>query len=265
GGEWFRLEGGLLDDAVQRARTLANDLTTVVPILDEAVELSRALSAGPKVASTPELDELVRHLAAAKLIKQLIGTAEKVVGRTLDELGSRRGGLDRFVTVQEKQGKAKLDEDRLAADHPELHARFLVTTQKLVQRFTPVTAKKLGIDVAHLPGDVTELVNEIGSTAERVSADREDPTTLHRLYLSVLQVVAPVKLDLAVLEARLKVACGTAPGVEDVCTWNRVMADSTTFDRKAFEDEYPELSTAYQTAESTQRSIGVARDLGYRL
>ena len=67
------------------------------------------------------------------------------------------------------------------------------------------------------------------------------------------------------IEGPLKAACGSAPGIDGVCTWNRVTTVKESFDQAAFAVAHPEWLAAYMKPATTSTSLVLARDNGYRL
>lgn len=265
GGEWFRLEGDLLDTAISRASSLAAEMSRSEAALLEAAALDKVESTGEKRPSTREIDGLLRAFALAKLTLKVASDAEGKVKDTFLALDADGADVGRFVTVQEKVKKAAFEKTRFAKEHPTIYERFVTTSPTISGRFTPTTAAKLGLGHDDLPTDLVRLAESISSLVEQDNTVRQKPGMLHSKYLEMLQFSAPVKFSLTLMEAELKLACGRAPGIEGVCTWNRTVGETTTFDQSAFAAAHPDLLAEYMKPASLSTSVVVAKDLGYRL
>lgn len=265
GGEWFRLEGGLLNTAIARASDLAGDMKRDDSVLRIADEFAGVESSGEKRDADSELLEIGRRLALLKLSLKLISGADKVVSDTLLDLHDSGAAVGRFVAVQTKKVPASFDRKHFDADHPGATDAFMTSKTVISGRFTPSTAKHFDLGDDDIPRDVRDAVDSVIEVAASMTKRGADPSVLHSRYLEVLQLSAPAKFELALLQARLMTACGERPGIEGVCTWNRVPTERKTFDQAAFEAAHPRWFRAYEKPESTIRSVVVAKDLGYRL
>ena len=265
GGEWFRLEGDFLKAAISRATDLAADMTREGSVLQLADQFADMESAGEKRGADDELVEIGRRLALLKLSLKSMSGAEKAVSNALLGLYDAGAAVDRFVTVQTKKVLASFDKKRFDADHPGVTDAFMTSKMVISPKFVPSTAKKLGLGEDDIPRDVRDAVDAVLEATASMTKRGADPVLMHARYLEVLQLSAPTKFEIGLLEARLMAACGERPGIDGVCTWNRVPTEQKTFDRKAFEAAHPRWFRAYEKPEGTSRSVVVAKDLGYRL
>ena len=265
GGEWFRLEGGLLNTAIVRASDLAGDMQRDESVLRTAEEFAGVESSGEKRDADSELLEIGRRLALLKLSLKLMSGAEKAVSDALLNLHDAGAPVDRLVTVQTKNVPASFDRKRFDADHPGATDAFLTSKTVISGRFTPSTAKNFGVSDDDIERDIRDVVDAVMAAAASMTKRGADASVMHARYLNVLQLSAPTKFELGLLEGRLKAACGERPGIEGVCTWNRIPTEREKFDQAAFAAAHPRWFSAYENPETTARSVVVAKDLGYRL
>lgn len=265
GGEWFRLDDGNLDQAIAQAASLVEAMGDAEPSMRAAEQFDQAESTGEKLAVSAASIVTARELVTARFILSTASDAERRVREALLESRTEGWDISRYVTVQEKVTKPSFDRSTFAADHPEIHERFVTLTSAMTARFTPVTAAKFGLIFEDLPEDFRENITWVTKTANRVAVGDESPALLHSMYLEMLAFVARAKFAARLAEWRLKELCGSSPGITGVCTWNRQIGEKVVFDQAAFEAEHPDLMARYTKPASTVRSVVVAKDLGYRL
>lgn len=68
---------------------------------------------------------------------------------------------------------------------------------------------------------------------------------LHGQYLEVLGELSRASIAKDLIEARVKAACGTAQGIEGVCTWSRSLVTRPELDRNQLARDHPSLFQQY--------------------
>lgn len=167
------------------------------------------------------------------------------------------------MNVQSKQVADAFDKDTFAQEHPEVHARFLVEKESMSQRFNPTKDKSLDVSLERLAPQVAALTGNVVTVAASASESLQQAAALHGLYLELLVERASVDLEIELLNARLKTACGVAPGITGVCSWKRELKTESKLDESALKGELPDLYARYLMARQPTTAVVVARNRGY--
>jgi len=262
-GEWFDLQNDRLHDVLAEGERIVSHVAAESNLQAQAKALEMVPSEGEKMPADPISQEIAATAIIAKRGQKLIGEAEDRVVDAL--LSASRAGRDvtRYLAVQVKDKAAIFDTTRFKKDHPDVYASF--TTPKTTWSKTFVTAKMtdLGLDDAELDPALRDLCDRIDVEATAV-ATGSPHDGLHKLYLELLHFDARYDLEFRAAEAQLKVRCGTAPGIDGLCTWNRRENPGLSFDKDALKEQRPELYAEYEKPAVKSESYVLAKDRGYR-
>ena len=66
------------------------------------------------------------------------------------------------------------------------------------------------------------------------------------------------EIEKDMLEAQIKAACGTAKGIEGVCSWNRIQKKTMAFSASILAEEDPELHQKYLVPRKPTPSLSVS-------
>ena len=81
---------------------------------------------------------------------------------------------------------------------------------------------------------------------------------LHEQYLKVIGEISRASIEKDMLEAQIKAACGTAKGIEGVCSWNRIQKKTMAFSASILAEEDPELHLKYLVPRKPTPSLSVS-------
>lgn len=263
GGEWFECSGADLSATIAHAGELVDTMRSADAALHEAQRLVKVESVGDPVAPDSTVADMHRRLLEFRAVDEALAQAGKAVQSALAAAHARGFAVDRFVSVQSKQVADAFDKDTFAQNHPEVYARFLVEKQRMSQRFNPTKDKTLDLSLGRLAPQVAALTGNVVSVAAGASEALEQAAALHGLYLQMLVEQATVDLEIELLNARLKTACGVAPGIAGVCSWKRVLKTESKLDETALKAERPDLYARYLVARPPTIAVVVARNRGY--
>ena len=80
---------------------------------------------------------------------------------------------------------------------------------------------------------------------------------LHEQYLKAMGETSQATINKDMLDAQIKAACGTAKGIEGICTWNRIQKQTTGFSATALAEAEPELHQKYLVERDPTHSLSV--------
>lgn len=263
GGEWFERSDADLSVTIRHAGELVDTMRNADAALNEAQRLVKVESAGDPVPPDSTVIDMHRRLLEFRAIDDAIGQAGKAVQAALGAAHARGLTVGRFVNVQSKQVADAFDKDTFAQEHPEVHARFLVEKESMSQRFNPTKDKSLDLSLERLAPQVAALTGNVVTVAASASESLQQAAALHGLYLELLVERASVDLEIELLNARLKTACGVAPGINGVCSWKRELKTESKLDESALKGELPDLYARYLMARQPTTAVVVARNRGY--
>jgi hypothetical protein len=262
-GEWFDLQNDRLDEVLAEGERIVSLVSAESDLQAQAKALEVVPSEGEKLPASPTSQEAAMRAVISKRGLKLIGETEDRVVAAL--ITASRAGRDvtRYLAVQVKDKAATFDTTRFKKDHPDLYASLATSKTSWSKTFVTAKMTDLGLDDAALDPELRDLCDRIDSAAAAVETSGP-PSGLHELYLELLHFDARYDLELRAAEAQLKVLCGTAPGIEGLCTWNRRENTGLSFDKDALRDQQPELYAEYEKPATTSESHVLAKDSGYR-
>ena len=255
-GEWFVLNAEQRDEVLKRTRELADEAHLASVDMLAVKDLSKARSSGDLLpvddASRRAHTDLSKARGRLKQIRQFMGLLESdlAVAITAD------GGTNRFGEIQMRKGVEKFDEVTFKEKHADLWDAF--------QKSKPVTPSFLPKNLA--PVDEHEDLGRL--TDRRLEALAEPVDTryasLHGLYLEALSLEAVEDWAEDAASAKLKVLCGTAPGIDGLCTWVRDGKEKVSLDKAALKAAHPDVYAQYSSAGPGTEALVIAKDRGFR-
>jgi hypothetical protein len=265
GGEWFERTGADLVTTIARAEQLAITMRGAENSLRAAEALAAVESSADPIAPTSSLTDLHRRVLELKAVERAIKAATSAVKDALNDAYGAGVSVERFVDIQTRQLAASFDKDTFQQQHPEVFSEFLREKERLAQRFTPSANKTLDVRLERVAPSVAELAQRISGMTSGVVDNAQQAAELHARYLELLVEEAAMDLELELLTATLKVACGEASGITGVCSWKREMKLELKLDESALKRDRPDLYQRYLVAKPPATAIVVARHRGYAL
>lgn len=256
-GEWFILDPGQREELLGKARELAVQASSAAANLARAAELKDMVSAGDKIVP----DEAMRALHAAALVlkdrQKRTNDIIKVVKPTLQSSIQNDGGSNSTGTLQQRRLRGRFDLASFKSAHPDLWCAYVTVSHEPGGRFTLVASA-----IRDESADLADLERRCDAVRGSDAPGLEEE--LHSVYLDAVAISAQTKWDLARTENQLKVLCGTAPGIDGVCSWSRTMQVKESFDEKALETDRPDLFGQFVTAGQTRQALVINKDSGFR-
>lgn len=257
-GEWFELNSEKeVQEAVLRAKELADEVSLLVPIFNSAEELSRMESSQEIIAASEEASALSTEIAKAKGELQVCKEIESEIASKLQEaIEDDKGVVNGAAGVVTVTYKPEFMIDDFQDEQPELFAKYLDMVKNWSQLFSP-KAKKLAKE--SLDGAFLEEVTQIQALIDAVtSVEQAFLLNEPKLLITNLKALSSWNLDVSI--AKLKVLCGTSAGIEAICTWTRRYGDpKPVFKEKQFAEENPEIYMDYLAEAKTGTYLRVSR------
>lgn len=242
-GEWFRFQSEVeIAEAVAKARELAAVAASRTPVFAKAEELSGFYSEGDLIPSSPEtlkaLADYAGNQGALSEYQALANRIKSVLEATLAEQGAE--ALEGIYKVIPKFFEPKFSATKFKKDFKKTHADLIAKCTVKIPRFAATFEWLLdGIEAEladNVKSNIARLVKEIDTAIAK-----DDFFALNDLLLQVNEEIAPLEWEIAYLEAEVKQACGTAPGIEGVCTWVRGIKETNKFIPAILADLDPEM------------------------
>lgn len=262
-GEWFRFQSeAAIAEAVAKARELATIAASRTPVFAKAEELAGFYSEGDLIPSSPEtLKALADYAVNAQALSEyqaLANQIKTVLEATLAEQGAE--ALEGIYKVIPKYYEPSFSVTQFRKDYGKTHADLIARCE--------VKIPKLSASFEWLlEGIETELAEDVKTNIARLAEEietaiaQDDFFALNDLLLQINEEIAPLEWEIAYLEAEVKQACGTAPGIEGVCSWVRVVKETKKFEPAILADLDPEMyRNGFVTKEPSETRIF----LGYK-
>jgi hypothetical protein len=262
-GEWFRFESEAeIAEAVSKAQELAAVAASRTPIFVKAEELSGFASDGDPIPSSPQtMNALNDYAPRAKALSEYAALAQRiknVLEATLAEQGAE--ALEGIYKVIPKFYEPSFSVTQFRKDFGKTHADLIAKCEVMIPRFAASFEWLLdGTDV-ELAEDVTKNLARLSRGIDS-AIEKDDFFALNDLLLQINEEAAPLEWEIAYLEAEVKQACGTAPGIEGVCTWVRGIKETKKFDPAILADLDPEM---YRNGFITKEPSETRIFLGYK-
>lgn len=234
-GEWFFMTAAERETMLHVARDLSCQAETVAADAAKADELRRVPSSGDAINPTEEAMAVYKRLVRARFrsdcINELTGRINELLTADIRE----KGGKTKTGALQKRKGREVFDEKGFMERYPELWEAFTESkTEVSSPRFTPEKSTHGTVDE-----DVLELRQELDAT-ERLESMESKVAEAHLILLKCTSAQAMSLWEIDAAENRLKVLCGTAPGIVGVCKWKREAKTKTTVDKAALKAAHPE-------------------------
>ena len=258
-GEWFVLNEGEIANAIEKCRTTASELKQHVEAVLSAERFSEIESVGEPIAATDDAREWwLRHQIADHIVGDCKTAVDgyKAVLRTEIAQGKDIGDA---ATVKESRNPV-FDEDGFKDKYPELWNEN-VSEPKIRPNFT---VKKLAPENYLSEADVITAKPVIAKFLSAIELYKDQQISISEVaqeYIQFLSLTEFHKTREALAKLCLQSICGSAPGIEGICTWSRVLKPGT-LSRKSLQDsspvEYAEF-VSYKTVETVKPGRGAGK------
>jgi hypothetical protein len=242
-GEWFALNEIQLSDAYLLAQKLAKNLEKHLPGLQRVEQIANMLSTEEEIKPDSTLLDIheVYKTNAAELMA--VEDELKEIKATLRDFAKNTGGINGVAGWRISAPRPKVDEKRLQKDLPEIHSKFTSSETSMAARFTATKPRR-----AKSTKEKPETEETTNPPLDRLDyfIDREESIEkLHARHLILLARQGELTWEKDFIETQMKVACGNAKSIEGICSWPRLEAIKTKFDKRRFANAHPDISDSY--------------------
>ena len=249
-GEWFKLTNNELADAVETAKGLADEVAIFSDQIASSDALSKILSDGNAIEATPEMLTLYGLLNNSTLIVKEYEKLKKSLDSIMIHAINSGDDVGNLASKQVRNTKV-FDELMFKSDFPEIYKNFVFVETTLNQRFIPVKPTQQ---------PVLSLIDPVFYTfasefKRELEQDLRDNQNLHSLNRILLSIYTRAVWDKELYTAQLKTLCGTSKEIIGICKWNREKKQTEKFDKKKFQENYPELFENYLSSAEIQATI----------
>ena len=242
--EWFKLDDSELDAAVRIAEDMAREAFVHIPIIEEAERLGTTPSDDTKLAATAESTEWLQRLsvakAAVKVCNELSAAYRAVATALPEELKAAAEEEELFLT--EYYTTKRFDSKAFAAAHPDLAAKFTEVWTEVRGRFT---AKTTDVELNEREHDLIAFRSQFTELCTKVHNGEADFGEAFEMRQVLEQYAGAYGWEHQVADAHLRAICGTASGIDNQATWNRVLKEKSGLDEDGLESQHPNEYAAF--------------------
>ena len=257
-GEWFQLDQTEADSALAKATKISTLIKDSLPTLKEAEAFASVLSSGLNLLPSEEALKWHRHyLEQAKIIKYVSSAINQI--KTAFKAAAVVHTLPTEVAqVKPVKTFLRFDVDGFRAAYPEIAKKFEFPTVKMKCIFKvnpkPTSSEPLA-EVDNQIKVLVEKVNEIFST----DLDQSDLKALHRIHAELMGYKSMAELNQSLAAAHLKVICGEATSIKDVCTWSRKNETKIMLDEKGLLENHQDIFKDFLVESVENSSLRISR------
>lgn len=260
-GEWFRIGDGGIQRFVDAAKELKAELEQLESCTVSLTPFTEVMDNGEELQPDSEAEDL--HVGALSLINRIQELERKQTLLTLQLQsigGSEITDIEGVCRHQYSAGSSRFDSAGFGRAHPDLMqglGRHRISGSFRLKK-RPTASR----------GDETRRLEQIcrvqnatdnGPLALPRSAETE---RMHADWIDVHSDLQPLKLQLSQHEARLKLICGEASGIQGVCSWKRALR--STIQRQVLVQSHPDLAAEFTVITAPRWSFRVNAWRPYR-
>jgi len=255
-GEWFDFQDeAKVLEAIDQVKTLAADVETWTPTFDQAEALATQESDGPAIAPNDQITEIANRWAIANTKVLLCADLEQQIrGKFVQALAA---GVDVKGAVTEKEvfPKPKFNTTLFKKELPEKYEEYqkVSTTWSGTFKVLLKALERSALDADFL-AQFAELEAQVAAVV-----DPEHAYLLNETELALTNLGAIAEWELDIATAQIKIECGTAAGIEGICTWERKWSSRTGLDVDKLANLEPDLFIQYFLPRESYKRIKVTK------
>jgi hypothetical protein len=261
--EWFLLNSRELQQAVLMSERLAKEAFVHLPVIEKAKKLASVVSTDKRLTATSDAREWhVKLMTAKEALKHCreLRTEYSSIAADLSARERKQAELEDLI-VTERYVATTFDEAGFAAKHPRIFERFLTATSSVSGRFTPA---RLTVDLAEMDRELSDFGKRFSQACGRVRNGKMKFGDLFALHQDLEYFEGAYLWDEEIADAQLRVMCGTASGIDGLCTWNRTEKTNTHLDREGLEAAHSAKVAAFTSIEIKTRTKTKKRSRRHR-
>jgi len=259
-GEWIQLNDEELHDAIAQVERMRDQAIENSDVFQEAERLKTVLSNDDIRTPGSTEDEWFVTYNNAKIILKECKTVGNLFKKVMQEAIAADEQVSHIAKTQTRSGYERFDIEAFESTHPDLFAKYQITTSNFSQRFTVITPKKWGENLASINED---FAIEIAKFNELVSESGSPKEAIHLSFLRLRSHEAQADWDKTIAENRLKALCGEASAIQGICTWPRKSTERTSFDEAKLLEDFPDLHSQFLVTTDEVEAIIIDPKQGY--
>ena len=246
-GEWFEMTAELLKAAMGQAAIFAEIAKKDFAVLSAADALDAQLSTESILEPTEILEGLRASLLNSKLKLKTCEKLDDAYKELVATIAKTEPGSDHIATKVTKAPKEVFNKEAFEKAYPELWSEFQIVSESFSHTFYLDGVRGHKVELENIDHDLSVFKINFESELMLVKEKKHRIEILQDLYFDLRILQSAISEDCEVLEAKLKVECGTAREIRGICKWSRVMTEKTSFDKDGFDLKYPDLSAEFTT------------------
>ena len=263
-GEWFNFTGVTVENAIAEANSLAKSAKNNIQTFIDAEEFKKKKSTSKTIQSTPEITRWYNDYLRCNFQLKQCDDLIKLIQRTLLEALKNDLDVKNLLDVQKRKPISKFDEAGFKKKYPRLWNEFVIINKEMKHRFTWTKSKDLKLDLQKLNSGLHDLIAETASLTKSGIVRESTAQKLQHNYLRALTIQAPLGWKTEIAEANVKVACGSAAGIENVCAWPRTIEERSKIDKDALRVKHLKKYEEFSSQSSGSEAAVLAKDRGFR-
>lgn len=264
-GEWFHLDETQKSVVHKTTKDLATQAEKKEDFLKTAEELKNKVPGDTMLKPSKEAINLHKQLGMTKANLSASKSAINKLKTFFDSLHREGHEVSDYYSLNRRVGTLEFNEDAFKEKHPKLWQKYLVNKSSVDPRFLLTELNAFKRDESLLKPELRDLIEKIDQALNSPKPSKPFMNQMHGHYLEILTIQSPLEWDDELMEAELKAICGNHAGIEGLCTWNRRVRESTSFDKTAFKNEHPDKWDLFTTSRPETTSAALRRDRNYRI
>ena len=260
-GEWFRIGASGIQGFVDAAEEVKGELEQLEVCTVSLTPFTEVMDNGEELQPDSEAEDL--HVGALSLISRIqeLERKQKLLTLQLQSIGgSEITDIEGVCRHQRSAGANRFDSAGFGRAHPglmqELGRHRISGTFRLKKRPTASRGDDMK-QLVQICRDQNATDNGPLALPRSVETER-----MHADWITVHSDLQPLKHQLRQHEARLKLICGEASGIQGVCSWKRVLR--STMQRQVLAQSHPDLAAEFTVITSPRWSFRVNAWRPYR-
>ena len=237
-GEWFQLSDEQFVTAVDFCRQVADRFKGEISYLDEAKTLKEQVSSGVKIEGNDDAAHWFTEYSRADYVMKSFAAVEKIYKDQMKEAAALGEDVSENADVKDV-AREKLNEEKFNLKYPDLYRQFITEQISVAGRFTIEKQKDLDLMDDPMIAEFTAIANQMTALLGSSDPLSNSGQQIHSIHLELLTANKQAEIDKQIAEAHLKVMCGTADGIEGVCSWKRAEKAKQVLDQKALKASHP--------------------------
>jgi hypothetical protein len=261
-GEWFGLNARGLAAVIDEANKVNDEMMAMAAKAKRAEDMSAKPSDGTTKKASDKAKRLHTQYIAAESERARLELKQSLIETQLRRLTSDSAGISGITAQSMTNPNPRLNAGALKAARPRLYQKFVIEKDSFSKKFS-ITGKSVAAKAHKGLKEQHDKASQKLATVKSVKADGKrrsaSARNLHAEWLLKHSEIAEFGFTVNRLELEIKSICGTAEGIEDVCTWKRGNKVSESFEGTGFKQTHPRIWGKFASVPDPQIRFAVLR------